>query len=127
MGVTRKALRALLDDLPVTLAAMDVALGAVLLLGGRSRVSGPGFAAAKLVAPIPTWGAVLTFLAIGALYHLWRQHPTGMWFVLCSGWLGFFAATLVRSAVLSHKAALTGIVLFTGMVILHLQAAKQAG
>jgi hypothetical protein len=121
------AFRAFLDELPVTLAVMDIALGCVLLFGGSHRVSGPGFAAAKTVAPIPTWGAVLAFLAIGAAYHLWRGHHTGMWFVLCAAWLGFFAATLIRSAVLSDNVALTGIVLFTFSVIVHLQAARQAG
>lgn len=120
-------LRAFLDELPVTLAVIDMALGGALLFGGSGRTSGPGFTAAKTVASIHTWGLVLMVLAAGGLYHLWRRHQAGTWFVVCAAWLGFFAATFIRSAILSQQAALTGIVLLLGSVVLHLQAARKAG
>lgn len=113
----------------VVLGALDVSLGAVLVVGDPVRTAAPAFMTAKVVAPLAVWGALIglfgaLLLAATALRtRLTPQHgriALGFPAALAAGWHAFWAASFIATAVGDERAALTGIPAYAGLSALHL-------
>lgn len=105
------------------LGAIDLALGVVLLIEPRARVSSPGFDTAKMVMPMRSWGAIILIGGLAVLIQVARRHPPGAPLIAGASWHAFFTATLAVSAIRTTTVGLTGCVIYTGVVMLHLACA----
>lgn len=121
----------------VTVAAVgDLALGLILIAGNPLRTSGPSFATAKSLMPLPVWGALLVafgvVLAAVVLGHRTMPIPllrylrvTGA--SLACGWHAFFASAFENTARMDPRAARTGVAAYGTLAALHLVLAWHRG
>lgn len=97
-----------------------VILGALIVIGGEPRFSGPSYASALTYPGAPTsWGvAVALFGLLGITASLLGRTRWVSWMLyLCTGWALFFSYSLVQSAIESNTAGLTGPVIYTHFAI----------
>lgn len=101
------------------LGVLNIALGLVLIVGAPARTSSASFMTAREVMPIQLWGAGFLLIGAGCLVATrlgpWRSWPA----VLGCGAHLFWAVALLASAIGDRKAALTGIVVYSWVSIVH--------
>jgi hypothetical protein len=113
------------------LGLLNLGLGLVLLMGAPSRTASPSLAVARQIMPIRAWGSL--FLAAGfvclAAYHYGRWGA-----VLVGAGAGihaFWAGALLQAATHDKRAALTGVVVYGWLAMLHfttaIRLARRAG
>lgn len=113
--------RTVLADHPGRLlGALNVALGVVLLVGSSLRTSSYSFTVARELMPVAWWG--LAFL-LGGVACLAATHA-GWWGVgalmFGAGVHAFWTGALAAAAVRDTRAALTGVVVYGWLSLLHL-------
>lgn len=105
------------------LGLLNLGLGVVLILGATSRTASPSLAVARQTMPIHAWGVL--FIVGGVICLL--AHSLGRYgAVLVGAGAGihtFWTITLLQAALTDRRAALTGIVVYGWLALLHLTTA----
>lgn len=105
------------------LAILNTGIGLSLLFSSPLRTSSPAFRAAKAVMPLDAWGVLFLLggfvCAIAARHGRWGAALVGAG----AGIHTFWTVTLLQSAMLDQRAALTGIVVYGWLALLHLTSA----
>lgn len=107
------------------LGALNAGLGLVLLLGGPVRHTGPAFATPRQLLPIDAWA--LLFLAGGVICALAASlgRQGAVLVGLGAGLHACWAAALLDSARMDPRAALTGVVVYSWVSVLHITTAAR--
>lgn len=110
---------------PVVLA---LGLGAILILGGQRRVSGPSYTVVHDIGGPYGWGIAFVLLGVLMLIGGGARWPrtTPMAYRLAAAGYFLFAWACVGAAIESDVAGLTGIVTYTWVSWLHMSAAQHA-
>jgi hypothetical protein len=105
------------------LGVLNLGLGVVLILGAPSRTASPSLAAARAIMPIHAWG--LLFMLGGAVcfaaHGLKRRGAVAVG--VGAGIHAFWASTLATAALADKRAALSGIVVYGWVALLHITTA----
>lgn len=107
------------------LAALNAGIGAVLLLAGPTRHTGPAFTTPRELLAIEMWG--LLFLIGGLVCALAADHGRfGAVLVgVGAGVHACWAVALLDSALRDPRAALTGVVVYSWCALVHVLTARR--
>lgn len=107
-------------DQPGTLLGiLNGGLGTVLIVGAPLRTSSPSLAAARDLMPIRAWGLLFCFAGIICFFahHFGRRGAFAV--ATGAGIHAVWATTLFQAATWDQRAALSGIVVYGWLSLLH--------
>jgi hypothetical protein len=106
--------------------ALYLGVGIAFLAQDAARTSGPAFDVAKMVMPIPAWGALFVAVAVVEIVALLAHHRAAYQLALIPGaWLaGFWAVVVLGSAVASPFVSYTSGMWVAGMAVAQAASAR---
>lgn len=107
------------------LALLNLAIGLSLLLGSPTRTSSPSYSVAKALMPIDAWGLLFITGAVVCWTACGLGRRGAVLVAFGAGIHGFWALQLLRAAMWDQRAALTGIVVYTWLAVLHVHVGQQ--
>lgn len=118
MTITRTGDR-WIDQPGSLLGILNAGIGVSLLVGGPLRTSSPSLAAARALMPMHAWGVVFLLGGIVCLAAHGHGRRGAYAVAVGAGIHAVWAATLIQAAAWDRRAALTGIVVYSWLALLH--------